>query len=212
MICVSIAEPNLRACRRALRGIDLAEIRLDRMRLTGEEIGALFSLPVKLIAACRPGKATENARKSALLTAVEAGAAYVDIEVEASRAFRLDIRRAARRKGCRVIISYHNFAMTPSDEILKRMLQRCFAQGAEIAKVVCRVRSGLDCARILSLYKTRGKVIALGMGPKGVITRIAAPLLGAPFTYASLAPGKETAAGQLDWRRHKHIVDMIQDG
>ena len=30
---------------------------------------------------------------------------------------------------------------------------------------------------------------------------LAAPLLGAPFTYAAVAPGKETASGQYDARR-----------
>jgi 3-dehydroquinate dehydratase len=36
------------------------------------------------------------------------------------------------------------------------------------------------------------------MGKEAQITRIAAPLLGAPFTYAALESGRETAPGQLD--------------
>ncbi len=50
-----------------------------------------------------------------------------------------------------------------------------------------------------------------GMGKDGRITRIAAPLLGAPFTYASLDNTRETASGQLDSRTLKQIIDMIRN-
>jgi 3-dehydroquinate dehydratase-1 len=49
------------------------------------------------------------------------------------------------------------------------------------------------------------------MGKDGRITRIAAPLLGAPFTYASLDNTRETASGQLDSRTLKQIIDMIRN-
>ena len=41
---------------------------------------------------------------------------------------------------------------------------------------------------------------APGLGAIGTFTRVIATRLGAPFTCPSLRPGRETAAGQLDWR------------
>ena len=38
----------------------------------------------------------------------------------------------------------------------------------------------------------------IGMGKKGRITRVVAPLVGSPFTFASLIEGRETAEGQID--------------
>jgi 3-dehydroquinate dehydratase-1 len=115
-----------------------------------------------------------------------------------------------------VILSYHNFKTTPPGDKLERIIDQCFLEGADIAKVACQVHFLSDCVRLLSLYgyqpldgKTSGEndnrdtgdsrgIIAIGIGEKGKITRVAAPLLGAPFTYASIVTGLETAPGQVD--------------
>ncbi len=44
-------------------------------------------------------------------------------------------------------------------------------------------------------------MVIIGMGEKGVITRVAAPMLGAEFTFASAETGKETAPGQISKER-----------
>jgi 3-dehydroquinate dehydratase type I len=209
MICVSIAEPTLEECRSALKGLELAEICLDKMNLSLAEIQTLFAEPVKLIAHFRPGARPESERQAALLAAIAAGAAYVDIEVSAETAFREAIVAAAREKKCRVIVSFYNTEETPLRHFLTQKIEECFDLGADIAKIVCRVRNSQDCVRILSLYEARKNLIALGMGNLGVITRIAAPFLGAPLTYASLAPGKETTEGQPDVETLKAIMKYM---
>ena len=54
-------------------------------------------------------------------------------------------------------------------------------------------------------------MIALGMGKKGKITRLAAPLLGAPFTYASPAAGSETGPGQLEMDTLIKIYSLLSE-
>ena len=49
------------------------------------------------------------------------------------------------------------------------------------------------------------------MGSKGRITRIAAPLLGSPFTFASISKGKETAEGQIEKDTLERIVRLLKD-
>lgn len=212
MICVSLAERSFRGYLRALRGLELAEIRLDKSPLFGpSEIKALFSGPGAVIAVFRPGPVMASLRKEVLLSAIASGAAYVDIEIEAESRYRIDLIRAAREHGCRVILSYHNERSLPPADRLLSIRERCFRLGADIAKIACRVRSAAECATIFSLYRGRRgrKVIALGLGKPGTITRVAAPCLGAPFTYASAGPGKETAEGQLDRRTLRRILDVI---
>jgi len=212
MICVSIAEPTLEACLASIEGLELAEIRIDKTGLSLADIKQLFGSPVKLIATCRPGPRPAEERLAFLLGAVTAGAAYVDIEVDAAPALKSAVVAAARERGCRVIVSYHNFKETPLRHYLLQTIEECFDAGGDIAKVVCRVQSSQDCVRILSLYESRKNLIALGMGELGVITRIAAPFLGAPLTYAALAPGKETAEGQPDLKTLQAVMKFLKHG
>ncbi len=212
MICVSIAEQTLEDCLTAIKGLEMAEVRIDKTALSLVDITRLFGEPVKLVATCRPGRRTDEERLAALLAAVEAGAAYVDIEVDAAEPLRQAVLAAARKKGCKVIVSYHNFTETPLRHYLLQIIEDCFDRGADIAKVICRVQNSQDCVRILSLYESRKNLVALGMGPLGVITRIAAPFLGAPLTYASLGAGKETAEGQPDLQTLQAVMKFLQHG
>jgi 3-dehydroquinate dehydratase-1 len=188
----------------------MAEIRLDGVELTEEETRRIFALHKNLIATCRPTSSrTEADREKMLLTAIDAGAAWVDVEIDADRDFKKEIAAAARAGKCRLILSYHNYDAVPSKKELESIMDRCFAEGAGVAKIACRVHTEPESARILSLYSrplptgtdVTGKpyrLVALGMGEKGKITRIAAPLLGAPFTFASVPGDPATAPGQLD--------------
>lgn len=214
MLCVSIADLDFEQCKEVLNGIEMAEIRLDTLDLSHEQTHDIFSLPVKLIATYRPGTISEKERKERLITAVDAGAAYVDIEIEAEDSFREAIIAVAHKRGSKVIISYHNYEKTPSKSDLVTIIDRCFDCGANIAKIACQVLCEADCSRILSLYdredRKKGEILAVGMGEKGKITRIAAPLLGAPFTFAALSPGRETAPGQIDRITLRKIFDLVK--
>lgn len=214
MLCISIANVEFRECKDALRDLELAEIRLDTLHFSTRQVRDVFSSHPKLIATCRPGSISEDERKDVLMTAIEAGAAYVDIEIEAADSFKESIVKKALQKGCHMIISYHNYEKTPSKNELLEIIGECFDCGADIAKIACLTLSEADSARILSLYDCPenrvGKIVALGMGEKGKITRIAAPLLGAPFTFAAPAPGHETAPGQLDRKTLEKIIGLMQ--
>ncbi|NIM16438.1 MAG: type I 3-dehydroquinate dehydratase [Candidatus Aminicenantes bacterium] len=218
MICICIGEPTVKHCKKILLDpdVEMAEIRLDGAYLSANEIQTIFSLHPRLIATCRPGNHTGKERKKVLVTAIIAGAAFVDIEIEADPAFKEELIQIAHVQGCQVILSYHNFETTPPRGDLETIVNQCISDGADIVKVACQVHSVSHCLRLLSLYdfhhpevkidKETGsektgdscQIIAIGMGEKGKITRVAAPFLGAPFTYASIVTGLETAPGQVD--------------
>jgi len=189
----------------------MAEIRMDLTPLGPGEIAAVFAQPLPLVAAFRPGRATATERRAGLEAAIAAGAAFVDIEAEAPPAYRDRLIRVAREHGCRVILSCHSDRRPPTAGRLARTRESLFRMGADVVKIVHRASSAGDCLRLLSLYDTakRGRVIALGTGRQGLATRIAAPFLGAPFTFASLRPGRETAEGQLDWKTLDRILTLV---
>jgi 3-dehydroquinate dehydratase type I len=213
VLCVSLAERSVKDVVLALRGRSFAEIRLDAVRdLSEAGIKSIFAGPGRRIAAFRPGLADDSSRFRFLLQAVQAGAAYVDIEIESLGKEARALIREAKRRGCRVIISYHNTRRTPPRADLLRTRNRAFAAGADVAKIACRCRGRKDNARLLGLLDDSRPTIAIGMGAKGVITRIVAPWLGAPFTFAAPERGRETAPGQLPastlskvWSGFEHV-------
>jgi len=222
MICVSIAEATADGCIRALKGVkgaEMAEIRLDLMKqVSARDVENIFSLsqPARLIATCRPNdKMDDEERGSLLAMAIGSGAAYVDIEIDSGEDYRKMIMEKARSKGCKIIVSYHDYNGTPQAEELRQIVERCFESGADIAKIACMVNTGQDNARLLGLLdmdgrEGEGRIVVVGMGEKGRITRVAGPLLGSPFTLASLERGKETAKGQMDAASLGKLLDEIR--
>jgi len=214
MICISIGEKTVAGCLEALKGAELAEIRLDMLdkeELTSDNVKKIFSSGGKLIATCRAGDISDDERLELLGGAIDAGAVYVDVEVEAKDDYKKNLVDKARAKGCKVIVSYHDHRRTPPTEEMKQIIGWCFESGADIAKIACMVRSDGDNARLLGLLGSERKLIVVGMGPKGSITRIVAPLLGSQFTFASAGEGKETAEGQLDKEKLAHALDALRE-
>jgi 3-dehydroquinate dehydratase I len=211
MICVSLANIGLNRCVELLSKLECAEIRLDLMELTVEEVKQVFASPCVLVATCRPGKYPWEERAHLLIQAIRSGARYVDIEYEADDKLLHLIREHADDKGVKLIISYHNFDETPSYEELEEIIRISRLKGADIVKIACHAKNGHDSAVILSLYHKNKDIIAFCMGREGVITRVAAPLLGADFTFAAVDETFATAPGQLTFEKMEkiyHIMDI----
>jgi 3-dehydroquinate dehydratase I len=209
MLCVSISEPSVKKILNLIRKSEIAEVRLDLMDLSDQDIEKVFSGEGKIIATCCAGKFSDEQRKKKLEKAIESGASYVDIEIDAPDAFKKELVSSAHKHNCKVILSYHNFNETPPTDELAKMVDACFAQGADIAKIACLANSESDAARILSLYARYKNLVALGMGENGKITRVASLLLGAPFSYVSTGSAKETAPGQINRKQMTKVLEGL---
>lgn len=201
MICVSIQNKDLETIFDLLeeRYVEMAEIRLDRCPQLGqEEIEELFSnSDVPLIATCRISDAMPAAEAEAkLITAIKAGAAYVDLELEAPAMMSKRIRREARECGTVLIRSYHDFEGTDSRTALEALVEKCQHLGAEIAKIVTTARTPEDARKVLSLYDRFAPetLVAFCMGEEGRQSRLDCLKKGAPFSYAAF--DEEAAPGQ----------------
>jgi len=197
-ICLSIGHVGYDEVMYHLKKVDLAEIRIDLLDLSESQLEKIFSKHDNLIATYRTEKSEYEKMYSVLLPAMESGCAYVDLDVDIPVIWREKIVKRAKGLKKKLIISYHNFVETPQTEKLDEYIEKMFHCGADIVKVACTANSSQDCSRMMSLNKKHKDLIAFSMGDLGVITRYAAPTMGAPFTYAAI-PGKETAPGQADY-------------
>ena len=220
MICTSLQHKNLDALFEALENTEMAEIRLDRCPLSPDDIEGLFgSSDVPLVATCRIAEVladlqradgipdTEKGRREQqirayditerrLTKAVEAGAAYIDLEMEAPAPMSKRLRKAAQENGTIVIRSYHDFTGTPSREKLAETAAQCREFGAEVVKIVTTAQCEADVQTVLSLYEDFDRLIAFCMGEAGRQSRLDCLAKGAPYTYAAFTEDEATAPGQ----------------
>lgn len=194
-ICVSLVHVPFELCVEALKRYPLVEIRMDALNFSREQFKKLFQMHPNLVATHRPGNIEDSQRLEMLKNAMLWGAAYVDIEFESNQEYFKAISEYTVSLNKKIIISYHNYNTTPPLQELEKIVSDIFRMGAHIAKIACTVSMPSHNAELLSLYSKYKSIISIGMDTKGKITRIAAPMLGAPFTYASLkdfpsAPGQ----------------------
>ena len=207
MICVSIQKKNLEEIFEVLERpeVEMAEIRLDLCPLDEDDIRELFSLCDKpLVATCRLGECEEA--EGRLGAAMEAGAKYCDLELEAPAPVGKRLRRKAAETGCVFIRSYHNFEKTPSAEEMHQIVGQCRRFGAEVVKIAVKANGPEDVAAVESLYASypEGTLLAFCMGAEGAQSRLDCLRLGAPFSYAAL--GSRTAEGQMQLEEMNALV------
>ena len=198
MICVSIQKKGLEEIFEVMERpeVEMAEIRLDLCPLSDDDIAELFSLCDKpLVATCRMGDSYSEAERR-LGLAIEAGAKYCDLELEAPAPVGKRLRRKAAECGTVFIRSYHNYEYTPSAEELRGIVGQCRRFGAEVVKIAVKANSAEDVTAVESLYADypEGSLLAFCMGETGRRSRVDCLRLGAPFSYAAL--GDATAEGQ----------------
>jgi 3-dehydroquinate dehydratase-1 len=209
MICISLVNKSYSECLKIIRKEEMVEVRMDLLDLNVRQVRKLFKASPRLIATFRKGIATDAKRFEYLSEAVSSGAAWVDIDLLTDESFRTELLRIASEKNCQVIVSYHNFALTPSYIDLVNIARECMLKGGALVKIACQVTSRKDVLNLLTLYDLDMRLIAIGMGNMGRITRIAAPFLGAEFTYASYETGEEAAPGQLGREEMRQILNLL---
>ena len=217
MICTTIQNKTAEQILEALEQCEMAEIRLDSCVLSARETEDVFTSDVPLVATCRIAEVMKNepslqdlpepAREvkammlaeKRLIRAIEAGARYVDVEIEAPKQMSKRVRSAAHENGTIFIRSYHDFEGTGSSEALKTVVEKCLYHGADIVKVVTMAHSEADVQAVMSLYgrcAAQGNLIAFCMGEAGRQSRLDCLKYGSPYTYSALTAEEAAAPGQ----------------
>src|ERR1700742_89053 len=129
--------------------------------------------------------------------AAKAGCQLIDVEIESAETMRPADWKRLRGSGAALVLSYHDFSHTRS---LEKAFERMQRFEPEFYKIVSTARSLTDNLAVLDLLKEHGdstNMIAMAMGPPGIVSRLLGARAGSAFTFASMAAGEETAPGQL---------------
>ena len=217
MICTTIQNKTAEQILEALEQCEMAEIRLDSCVLSARETEDVFTSDVPLVATCRIAEVMKNEpslqdlpettrevkammlAEKRLVRAIEAGARYVDVEIEAPKQMSKRVRSAAHENGTIFIRSYHDFEGTGSLESLKNVVEKCTYHGADLVKVVTTAHSEEDVKTVMSLYghcAANGGLVAFCMGEAGRQSRLECLKYGAPYTYSALTAEESAAPGQ----------------
>lgn len=235
MICTTIQNKTAEQILEALEKCEMAEIRLDRCDLSARATEDVFTSDVPLIATCRIAEVMQNEEslrelpqqsreikamqiaERRLIRAIEAGARYVDVELEAPKQMSKRVRSVAHENGTIFIRSYHDFEGTDSLEALKAIVEKCLYHGADIVKVVTTAHTEEDVKRVMSLYDwcrqeneqsggrkddrnagelADGGLVAFCMGEAGSQSRLECLKYGSPYTYAAVSAEESAAPGQ----------------
>ena len=205
MICLTLSASTLEGNAELVRAnrayIDIAELRVDLLDEKEQERASLFpsmvDIPVILtLRRVQDGgrcSLSERHRRQILLSALEGGFAYVDIEEDVKRN---EVESAARERGAKIIRSFHDFDGMPED-IYSRIYR--LSERGDIAKAAVTPHSISD---VLTLFRISDELkgvdkIIIGMGDWGIPTRILYRRVGSLLTFASasdaVAPGQITA-------------------
>jgi 3-dehydroquinate dehydratase type I len=137
-----------------------------------------------------------------LLKALDRGAWMIDVEYRFRR-----LEEVLASAASRTIVSLHEYRWPLSVELLYALVGDMVRIGASIAKIVMAIRRVEDNHRLLLLNAWKpGRVVAFGAGRKGMMSRVLAPVYGAPLTYAGFKRG---APGQPSYQEVMLIWKLL---
>jgi shikimate dehydrogenase/3-dehydroquinate dehydratase type I len=195
-------------------GADLVELRLDHIRPLGPKgiariPSAIRARGIATLRSPSQGGATgelEGTRESLLGEIASRHFAYLDIELQADGERAEEIAAVAARQGTTLIVSHH---LSEPVELARvaDSVEACAALG-DVAKVAVPVDE-IDLAVQLvdlaqSLAARKRRVVVIGMGTAGTITRALADHVGQEIQYAAWAD-RAAALGQLPFAAAKRM-------
>ena len=225
MICVSIQEPSFERCKEmmlslAAKGADrIAELRADLCHFTPEQVSLLVAANPHTIVTSRVESDNPSLSFNRLCAAIEAGAEYIDTELEYPDDLQLQLRNRARSAGTKLIVSWHNFSATPPLKQLLEVYRSCAEKGADVVKIVTTANSLIDATRTMRLYRSvarlprkrdnRPPLAAFAMGSAGKFTRYLSLKIGSPLSYTYPDGAKATAPGQYS---ESQLAALLEPG
>lgn len=196
-------ESFVKNIKKAQKTAAMIELRADSLSDFSVEDIPIIKGPVKVpcIFTCRHvdegGLFTDSLakQKEILKKAFESGFDYVDVAYNNSVIDDLSVEEKKH-----LIISYHNNKATPSLIELVELLKYLRSFNPAIIKIATFVKDKMDVPILASLLRKRKKdekLIVIGMGKKGEITRLTFPPAGSYIAYVTMKGEKNIAPGML---------------
>ncbi len=186
--------------------LDAVEVRAD-MLPQPPSCDQMSALPLPVILTVRrfdEGGSLQisDAERLGLYLELLPAAAAVDIEGRSLRAFD-ELIKAAHRAKKTVIVSFHDFEVTPPLSRLRVWSNRAREGGADVVKIAAKTEKPADVARLLILQaEAQGPLAVMGMGTLGRASRLLFARAGSVLNYGWLAepqvPGQWSAPDLRD--------------
>jgi len=185
----------------ALDAIHALDADHDGIELRAERFGAIDPAALRTSTAL-PIVLTYRGRsvdEPAIRAAVDAGIDFIDVEWHEA----LD-RELVARYADRIVLSHHDYEATPD---LDALLEKMLSFGAAQTKLAVTPQSYRDNQRLLEAMRAHrgGGLTTIGMGARGLYSRILAPWFGSELQFVSRNDERSAAPGQLALARALEI-------
>ncbi|MGN0775228.1 MAG: type I 3-dehydroquinate dehydratase [Candidatus Ventricola sp.] len=138
----------------------------------------------------------------------------VDCELSVGEEAFARIAEGAKDAGVLLVGSSHEFGEIGDMRRAAQWLKRQEALGADVCKAAVMTHTNGEAFALAQVYASVYEeltipMIAIAMGPAGVITRIGGACLGSCLTFGTA--GEASAPGQIDARRLRTALEIVQD-
>lgn len=138
----------------------------------------------------------------------------IDIELSAGEGPVKELTAAAHEKGLITVVSQHDFAGAPERQEALDLLCHMRDLGGDIPKLAVMPKNPLDLFNLMSASWEAsvllGPVITVGMGPLGLLSRVAGCLSGSCVTFG--AGERASAPGQMEVRELRQLMETLGRG
>lgn len=136
----------------------------------------------------------------------------VDCELSVGEEAFARIAAAAKEHGVTLVGSSHEFGEIGDMGRAAQWLLAQQALGADVCKAAVMTRTNAEAFELALTYarvyeQLRIPMIAIAMGPAGVITRIGGACMGSCLTFGTA--GEASAPGQIDARRLRTALEIV---
>lgn len=137
---------------------------------------------------------------------------FIDLELAMSSLDFLRVRSTCRAAGVQLIVSSHDFAETPSADVLRSIFARAKDAGGDVAKLATYPKDFSDVLRLMSVTREAATllgipVVGIAMGEIGVVSRVFATECGSALTF--IAGSEASAPGQVSLTRYRQLRTLL---
>ncbi len=174
--------------------VDILEIRVDQFKKTDPiyvrniiKTRRKIGLPLILTVRNKEEGGQKDISKELKLRIFKECMPLVDaVDIELRSPILSEVIKIARKNKKVVIVSWHNFKMTPNDKMLRDILNRAKRSGANLVKIAVKANKVEDLNRLMrfTIENKSKNIVTISLGEIGSISRLTFPGFGSLITYA----------------------------
>lgn len=137
----------------------------------------------------------------------------IDYEMANDKEHIRQVRDVSRAEGKSLILSYHDFEKTPSNEELTSLIKKAEAFGADVAKVAVMPNTHGDVLRLLDVTEQANAfsnipVATMSLNSLGAVSRMIGWIFGSVIVFTVGA--NSSAPGQIPIEKMREILKLMK--